>query len=148
MENASKALLISGGILIAMLVISIGVYLFANSADLGSSYEQTMQATEIQKFNVNFTKFEGRKDITIHEIITLANFAKQYEEKEEKHVKISIPGKPDLVNWLNSFATQELESQKTIEELLKNNLNKKFKCLNVIDENEDGRIDVISFINT
>ena len=27
-----------------------------NSAEVGSSYEQTMQATEIQKFNVNFTK--------------------------------------------------------------------------------------------
>ena len=91
MENASKALLISGGILVAMLVISIGVYLFASYSDVGSSYEQTMEATEIQKFNVNFTKFEGRDDITIHEILTLANFAKQYEEQTGIHVMIITP---------------------------------------------------------
>ena len=56
MENASKALLISGGILIAMLVISIGVYLFANYSDVGSSYEQTMEATEGKDIRGEFSE--------------------------------------------------------------------------------------------
>lgn len=90
MENASKAMLISGGVLIAMLVISIGVYLFANYSNVGSSYENRMEAAEIQKFNVNFTKFEGRTDITIHEIVTLTNFVKQYEEKTGIETKVYL----------------------------------------------------------
>ena len=99
MENASKALLISGGILIAMLVISIGVYLFATYSDVGSSYEQRMQITEIQKFNSNFTKFEGRTDIPIHEIITIANFAKQSEEQLGIDIKVELSNKDLTQNY-------------------------------------------------
>ena len=152
MENASKALLISGGVLIAILVISIGVYLFTSYSDIGSSYEQNMSTAEIQKFNVNFTKFEGRDDITIHEIVTLVNFAKQYKEQTGIHVSITMPGKGDLINWLNNFATQGLEDEKIIEELIKNNLDKKFECLNENDNDikydNYGKVKQISFQNT
>lgn len=146
MENASKALLISGGILIAMLVISIGVYLFANYGDMGSSYDQNMQATEIQKFNVNFTKFEGRSDITIQEIITLVKFAMSYEEETGTHIEISIPGKRDLVNFLKTGNSNEI-----CIELIENNSEKKFKCENITslnfftDGNEKGKFKKIVF---
>jgi len=90
MENASKALIIAGGIIISILVISIGVYLFASYGETGSSYEKTMQITEIQKLNSNFTKFEGRKDITIQEIVTVVNFAKQYKEQTEIDIKVYL----------------------------------------------------------
>lgn len=91
MENATKALLISGGVLIGLMVISIGVYLFTTYSGNTYVYDQHMQENEIKKFNVNFTKFEGRDDITIHEILTLANFAKQYEEQTGIHVMIITP---------------------------------------------------------
>jgi len=90
MENASKALIIAGGILISILVISIGVYLFASYGNIGSSYDKNMKTIEIQKFNSNFIKFEGRKDITIQEIVTVVNFAKQYKEETEIDVKVYI----------------------------------------------------------
>ncbi len=90
MENASQALIIAGGILIAMLILSIGVFLFMSYNALGESFEQTMSATEIQKFNENFLKFEGRSDISIQEIVTLANFAKEYNEGKEDNEKVEV----------------------------------------------------------
>ena len=37
MENASKALIIAGGILIAIAVVSIGLYLFENARNVGTT---------------------------------------------------------------------------------------------------------------
>lgn len=90
MENASNALLIGGVILIAMLILSIGVYLFANYNDLGTSYERTMETTEIQKFNEKFLKFEGRENITIQEIVSLANFAREYNKENGTNIKVIL----------------------------------------------------------
>lgn len=137
MENASKALLIAGGILIAMLVISIGVYLFANYIDLGSSYEQNMQAKEIQEFNVDFIKFEGRKDITIQEIVTLVNFAKQYEEQTGMHIRVILSGKGDLTTRNDIISLIQ-------ENSVDGETNKYFKYSKV-NYGDDGKINSISF---
>lgn len=90
MENASNALLIGGGILIAMLILSIGVYLFTNYSDLSASYERTMETTEIQKFNEKFLKFEGRQDITIQEIVSLANFVREYNKENGTSIVVLL----------------------------------------------------------
>ena len=98
MENASKALLMAGGILVAMLILSIGIYLFASYRDIGITYEQSLSAVEIEKFNSNFTKFEGRDDITIQEIVTLVNFAKQYKEQTEIDIQVILLGEGNLTS--------------------------------------------------
>ena len=98
MENASKALLMAGGILVAMLILSIGIYLFASYRDIGITYEQSLSAVEIEKFNSNFTKFEGRDDITIQEIVTLVNFAKQYKEQTEIDIQVLLLGEGNLTS--------------------------------------------------
>ena len=81
MENASKALIIAGGILIAILILSMGVYLFSTYGQIGGSYEKKQAKEELDKFNSIFTKFEGRTDITVQEIVTLANFVREYNEE-------------------------------------------------------------------
>lgn len=108
MENASKALLISGGILIAMLIISIAVFLFANYNGLGTSYEQTLDASEIQKFNEKFLKFEGRKDITIQEVVSLANFAREYNAETGSSIQVMLQGS-NLVD--NNELTEKIKSE-------------------------------------
>lgn len=140
MENASKALLIAGGILISMLVISIGVYLFASYRGLATSHEQTMQADEIREFNVKFEKFEGREDITIQEIVTLVNFCKQYEEQTEIHNKVILSGQGDLTTKKDNIIS--LIQENSIEN--ETNKNKYFKFVKV-DYDNDGKINSISF---
>ena len=93
MENASQALIIAGTILIAMIVLSLGVYLVANYSRVGESYEQTQTTTEITKFNTNFTKFIGRTDITAQEIITLKKFAENYDNENGTTTTVKYPYK-------------------------------------------------------
>jgi len=58
MENMSQALLMAGGILIAVLVISVGIYLFSSASSIGENYDVSATEMEIEKFNVNYLKYE------------------------------------------------------------------------------------------
>ena len=75
MENASKALLMAGGILIGILILALMVTLFASARNLSKEYETTKKSEAIQQFNVNFTKYLGQ-DLTIHQVVTICNFAR------------------------------------------------------------------------
>lgn len=74
MENASKALLMAGGILVGVLILALMVTLFLSSRELSTGYEQTKQSEAVQQFNVNFTKYLGQ-NLTIHQVVTICNFA-------------------------------------------------------------------------
>ena len=89
MENASKALLIGAGTLIAILILAIATGLFRAASGVAKTYDQTMQSTEITKFNTNFTKYldagvkdesgnTKRESANIYDVISLSNFAKDY----------------------------------------------------------------------
>ena len=143
MENATKALLISGGILIGLLAISIGVYLFANYSQIGSTYDRSLQATEIQKFNANFTKFEGRDDITLHEIVSVANYAREYNDKNEgsgNHIAVNVIGitPPGLTRKDEGIYITDLT------ELIKNDDGSDY-TMNSILYDSDGLVNGITF---
>lgn len=59
MENASKALIIAGAILISILIIAIGMYIYSNSQS--SIYNATSQMSTQEKsaFNQAWTIYEG-----------------------------------------------------------------------------------------
>ncbi len=59
MENASKALLIAGAILIAILLISVGIMVMNSADDVVGEAESSMSSTAIQTFNAQFTKYSG-----------------------------------------------------------------------------------------
>ena len=61
MENASKALIIAGAILISILLIGIGVALINALNNPMSTTEQTMNSQEIQMFNAQFEKYRGKQ---------------------------------------------------------------------------------------
>ena len=75
MENASRALLMAGGILVGVLIVTLMITLFLSARDLSNTYDANKQSEAIQQFNENFTRYIGQ-DITMHQIITLYNFAK------------------------------------------------------------------------
>jgi len=89
MENASKALIIAGGVLIAITIVSIGVLLINRYRTTADSYISRLDMTEIQKYNSNINVFEGRTDITAQEIVTLVNRL----EQNNWGTKIYVDGK-------------------------------------------------------
>ena len=57
MENASKALIIAGAILLAILLISLGIMIFNQAQDTVNN--SGMSQAELQAFNNKFIKYEG-----------------------------------------------------------------------------------------
>lgn len=57
MENASKALIIAGAILLSILLISFGLMIFNQAQDTVNNSGMTQ--AEIQAFNNRFLKYEG-----------------------------------------------------------------------------------------
>ena len=56
MENASKALIMAGGVLIAILIISLGIGLASMMQEHSKSYYKTLSTQEITKINSEITK--------------------------------------------------------------------------------------------
>ena len=59
MENASKALIIAGAILLAILLISLGIMIFGQAQDTVNN--SGMSQAEMQAFNNKFLKYEGTR---------------------------------------------------------------------------------------
>ena len=57
MENASKALIIAGAILLAILLITLGILVYNQAAGVINS--NAMSEVEQQQFNQKFTQYEG-----------------------------------------------------------------------------------------
>ncbi len=70
MENASKALIIAGAILLAILLISLGIMIFGQAQDTVNN--GGMSDAEMQAFNSKFLKYEG-KNKTGSEVKALLN---------------------------------------------------------------------------
>lgn len=96
MENATKAILMAAEVLVGIMIISIGVYLFQEMGSYSAETTQDMEATQIAQFNEQFLKYygtittfddngnveyHGPRPCTIHDIVGLANLAKQTNER-------------------------------------------------------------------
>ena len=68
MENASKALIMAGGILIGILIISLGVYLFADFGTTSAEIHKENEQRQLTQFNTQFT---------VYELISVINLAKE-----------------------------------------------------------------------
>ena len=57
MENASKALIIAGAILLAILIISLGIMIYNQAS--GTVNNNAIDEVDITSFNQKFTQYEG-----------------------------------------------------------------------------------------
>lgn len=57
MENASKALIIAGAILLSILIISLGIMIYNQAAGVANT--EQLDGVEISTFNTQFTSYEG-----------------------------------------------------------------------------------------
>lgn len=72
MENATKALLIAGSVLVVILLIAMGLRIFNSTNGTTKSAEETMDATEIATFNSQFLSY-NRNNVRKSDALTLFN---------------------------------------------------------------------------
>ena len=84
MENATKALLIAGSVLVVLLLIAVGLRIFNSTQGTVKSSETTMDATAIATFNTQFTGY-GTNNITKSDALTLLNKIISNNSSNSKH---------------------------------------------------------------
>lgn len=109
MENASKALIIAGGVLIGVLILSLASYLIIQFGSFSRNINREMDSAQINSFNVNFTKYSNRANISAQEVASAINFAKQNNQEYEAqpgddyYVDVYIGDTSVISNNINSF---------------------------------------------
>ncbi len=112
MENASKALLMAGGMLIALLVIGALVLMFNQIGDYEKGNQGIKKTSEIAEFNIDFIRYtEG--NIKGVDIISLANKVINFNSKNgilnsidySKKIKLNI----DVNDFSKLFGSKSYE---------------------------------------
>lgn len=81
MENASKALIMAGGMLIALIIISILVVLFGNIGDVYYEQGESLTVEQLEEYNRKFAVYNNTKGLYGSELLSLANLADEYNAK-------------------------------------------------------------------
>lgn len=121
MENASKALLIAGGMLLLILVFSFATLLFRRMGAQSSEFYKDMSDTEIYEFNQQFFNYE-RNDLRIQDVISIINLAKDSNARERVPVILEVRYLGNVLD-LNNVNTKEMLSNSINEDT-----NTKYTC--------------------
>ena len=158
MENASKALIIAGEVLIAVLVLSLMASIFLAFGNFSTNMHAKMSRVEIQQFNSHFYAFEGRENITAQEIVTIINFAKKANDSRELeyntrksseyYTTVTIDGKDvfEHADFVNNQDKYDNKLPDILNEFMKNNNFNYFKCKSIlVHEGTTGLVYRIDF---
>lgn len=174
MENATKALLIAAGVLIGIMIISLGVVLYYSLQGYVAETQQTMEENAISKFNTQFLKYinmtedssgaiilNGKKynmdfRLRLQDVITAANIAyennKQLGLEEGQTADANENNLYVRVNVLFNGVTPQKNSiekdiNKTASELLQQDNDYEYKCtdIDVKISEKTGRVYEITF---
>ena len=104
MENASKALVMVGGVLLGILLIGLVIYVFGQPSEMYKSIDDKEQAKKIEKFNKEYEGY-NRKNLRGTDIVSAMNKVSShnwsiteniYEITMEVTIKPSSEGLPIL----------------------------------------------------
>ncbi len=99
MENASKALIIAGAILLSIAIIGIGMYIYTTAQQTIQSANMSQQ--EITTYNSTFVKYEGKQNGSNVKALlqTVRSHNAANKDDNSKQVKVStdnsMPTKKD-----------------------------------------------------
>ena len=169
MENATKALLIAAGVLIGIMVISLGVSLYVSLGSYVDSTKEQLELNEISKFNTQFLKYnntildESGNEVPsftlrIQEVVTAANIAYENNknlgdingEANENNLYVAVNVKYNGSQQLNNIQ-RTINSQDTnvwnSSKLLSSDSGHQYTCYtaNIKISNITGRVYEINF---
>lgn len=144
MENASRVILIAGGILIAISIFAILMYSITQIEPTAEPFIQYKKENEITVYNSVYKSFEGRNDITAQEIVSVIYNSKN----NEGYTRVFI-GNKDVTesdeDWIRDFLESNIYKYKVEKD--NKNADNSFSCAyNSIKYNQIGKIIEIKFI--
>ena len=130
MENVSKALIIAGGMLIAIMVISLIIVLWNQMSGYFAEQHSATIVEQIAEFNAQFENYNG-KDIRGNELISVMNKVVNYnrtysdmENYERIIIKIDLDGHQNDFKYNSSdnsiFPNQSLITNEHGDDVIEN----------------------------
>lgn len=145
MENASRALIIAGTVLIAILIISVAISIINLYGNYVAEAEQKRINQEITQYNAKFEKYaeksylkDSENEISIHDVITIFNLVKEYNERKLENGIILKLGNVILTEHIEAYSNID-SWKKYLEDDLKNEQTSAYK-MNITDYYSDGTI--------
>ena len=95
MENASKALLIAGGVLIALIIITMFILMFSRLSNIQKDQEEQIKTEQLAAFNAEFEAY-NKKAMYGVDVITLINKVaennKNYSRNADYQIAVILDG--------------------------------------------------------
>ena len=89
MENASRALIIAGTVLMGVLLMGIFAYVFRAGSRVSENYDRKQQSEQLELYNSRFELYH-KSDNTIMDLITVANLAHSVNEECEYDITNAV----------------------------------------------------------
>lgn len=141
MENATKALMIAGAVLLAIMIIAAGMLIFNQSNDVMGGVGRQVDKQKIDMFNSKFISYEGERksgsDVKalISTVITNNSEALANGSEDEETVELSLDGESKTdVKDLSALRVKANTGKKynvSIEEYYPSGYIKKITVVNV-----------------
>ena len=106
MENASKALIMAGSVLVSVLIIGLLVTMFNNLSNTKSTEQEAAETESITQFNARYEAY-NRKMLYGTDIISLANLVKddeKYNADGYSGIKVQITIKK-MTNYASKYSS-------------------------------------------
>lgn len=98
MENASKALVIAGGVLIGIIILGLLIYMVNNLSSISTAQEKAKEAEQIAEFNKVYESYDKKK-LRGSEVVSVINRAIDNNKKNNNsRIDVYVKIIKDLVN--------------------------------------------------
>ncbi len=91
MENASKALMIAGGVLVAIMVLSLAIFGYSKIRHYQEEKDASKKLEQVVEYNKKFDSY-NKGVVTGYEIISLTNLAQDTNERYEEYQEFNDVG--------------------------------------------------------
>lgn len=142
MDNAAKALLIAGGILLAIIILSLMVYMFSSLNAIGTAQDELKNAEHLAKWNAEWEAYNKRL-LYGAEVYTVLNKAEQNNADFDNNKKDTV----EVIVLENGKVKAEITEDGTVnnKDYVKNKETEIFKCTKMEASSETGKIKYIVF---
>jgi len=123
MENASKALIMAGGMLLAMMLLAMIVYVGTSMGDMAESQDRKVATEQIEEFNQTYLAYDKNRMYGI-DVITVVNKAINHNktieatETDPYYINVIVKTKSDFkttgVVIDNSYPSDHEEHEKDL----------------------------------
>lgn len=121
MENASKAIIMAGGILIGLIILSALVLIFRPIGDIYEEQGEILSEEQLEKYNRQFNTFD--KSLYGSELLSLKNLLEDYnnrvlQDADQNYIK---ENQIIVYVYISDFTTEEIVNDVTGKTIKKKN---------------------------